>query len=299
MPFKFHCLRSFLRLVINLNSDDFLNKFRFIALIFFLCLTFSACEKVIEFDLSKSEEAIVIEANLTNSKEPITVLLSKTSPYFGAKTDHTVSGAIVSIRAEGGKPKYLEETEPGVYKLDRIIASTGHWYIVDVEYEGIIYSSRSFMNEPVGIVDISFSYVDGLGFFDSGYKLICYLRDPGNIENYYRLKFYVNDKLIDDKGELSLYTDKLFDGNIIGLGQRAIVFQESDTLTIELQSIDKGAYNYFSTLETITGNEMLQSASPANPISNFNNGALGYFSAYSFDRKTVIIKNHIKKQSVP
>jgi hypothetical protein len=83
---------------------------------------------------------------------------------------------------------------------------------------------------------------------------------------------------------------------VIGLGQRSMVFQKTDTLIVELQSIDKATYDYFTTLESISGNVMEQTASPANPISNFNNGALGYFSAYSFDRKIVIIKEYIKEE---
>jgi hypothetical protein len=123
----------------------------------------------------------------------------------------------------------------------------------------------------------------------------CYLRDPAGKENYYRLKFFVNEKPIDDHGEISLYSDKLFDGMVVGLGQRSIVFNDTDTIIIELQSIDKAIYNYFLTLESIAGNEMQQTASPANPISNFSNGALGYFSAYSFVQRKVIVSEYIKK----
>lgn len=260
-----------------------------------MCLSFSACEKVIEFDLSGSKEIIVIEATVTSSKAPFTVLVSKTSPFFGPKTDHAVSGAKVSLRVENGKPKYFFETTPGVYKLEKSAALANYWYIVDIEYEGITYSARSFMNEPVPIVDLSFSYFDGFGFFDSGYKATCFIRDPANKENYYRLKYYVNRKSVDDKGEINLHSDKLFDGKVVGLGQRSVVFKETDTLTIELQTIDKTAYDYFLMLESISGNEVQQTASPANPVSNFNNGALGYFSAYSYERKTVVIKDYIKK----
>jgi hypothetical protein len=109
------------------------------------------------------------------------------------------------------------------------------------------------------------------------------------------MKIYVNGQLQTDEGELNLYSDELFDGKSIGLVQHSTVFQEDDIITIELQSIDKSAYNYFSTLESISGIEIIQSASPANPISNFNNGALGYFSAYSYDRKTINIKEFIQK----
>jgi len=249
---------------------------------------------VIEFNLSDSKEALVIEATITSNKEPFTVLISKTSPYFGADTDNLVSGAKVSVMAENGKKRYFTESSPGVYKLEKTIASVNVWHVITVEYDGVIYTARSFLNEAVPIVDLSFSYFDGFGFFDSGYKVTCYIRDPIGVVNYYRIKYFVNGKPYDDNGEISLYTDKLFDGKSIGIGQRTVVFDKTDTLTVELQSIDKAAYDYFVTLENISGTEIIQSASPANPNSNFNNGALGYFSAYSFERKTVLISDYLK-----
>jgi len=261
---------------------------------FLIVFTFSACEKVIEFDLADSKEAIVIEAIINNNQLPITVRVSKTTPYFGA-TSNPVSGAKVSARSEKGTAKYLIETMPGTYELDKTMAVPGFWYYIDVEYDNITYSARSFLNEPVHIEDVGFSYFNGFGIIESGYEVNTYITDPENIENYYRLKYYVNGKPIIGLGGSTIYSDHLFNGEPIGLGQRSIVFQETDTVTIELQSIDKSAYDYFSTLENISGTNILQSASPANPISNFNNGALGYFSAYSFDRKTLIIKDYIKK----
>jgi len=256
---------------------------------------FSACEKVIEFDLAGSKDAIVIEAVINNDQLPITVRVSKTTPYFGTKKSNPVSNAKVSVRSEKGKAKYLTETSPGIYELKKTVALPGLWYIIDVEYDGITYTARSFLNEPVHIEEVGFSYFDGFGVFDSGYKINTYISDPGNIENYYRLKYYINGKPYNDAGVITLYSDQLFNGKEIGLGHRAIIFKETDTVIIELQSIDKAAFDYFSTLENISGNDILQSASPANPISNFSNGALGYFSAYSFDRKTMIIKDYVRK----
>jgi hypothetical protein len=251
---------------------------------------------VIEFDLSESKEVIVIEASITGNRGPFTVLISKTSPYFGVKTNNLVSGAKVSVRAEKGSPKYFTEISPGVYKLEKTIAMPGYWYVIDVECDGIHYTARSFLNEPVPIIDLTLSYFDGFGFFESGYKINCFLRDLAEKENFYRIKYNVNGKPIDNTGEISLYSDKLFDGKVVGLGQRSVVFSEEDTLMVELQTIDKATYDYFTTLESISGNVLEQSASPANPISNFNNGALGYFSAYSFDRRVLIIKDYLNKK---
>lgn len=272
-----------------------MNKLLSILVILAVSLGFSACEKVIEMDLSESDSVVVIEASINSNKEPFTVLISKTSPYFGVSSSNLVSGAKVSVRAENGKPKYFKELSPGVYKLEKVTAATNVWYVVDVEFEGVTYSARSYLNDTVPIIDFTLSYFDGFGFFDSGYKINCFIRDPVGVENYYRIKYYVNGKASDENGEINLYSDKLFDGKLIGLVQNYAVFNETDVVTAEIQSIDKAAYDYFSTLQQISGIEMIQSASPSNPNSNFNNGALGYFSAYSYDRKTIKISDLLKK----
>lgn len=261
-----------------------------------LVLTILAgCEKTIDIKLSEANEVIVIEAAITNSRIPFSVRVTKTAPYFGTKSIQMVSGAKVSVRVEGGKPKYFTESSPGHYTLEKTIALANFWYILDVEYEGVVYSARSFLNETVPIVNITMSYFDGLGFFDSGYKLNCYVKDPIGKVNFYRLRYFVHGKLVDDKGQISLYSDKFFDGKIIGLGQNSVVFNEKDTLLLELNCIDKAAYDYLSTLENITSSDLMQSASPANPIGNFSNGALGYFTAYSYEKKTIIVSEFIKK----
>jgi hypothetical protein len=273
-----------------------LNKFFVISVLLIISFIFSACEKVIEISLADSKPVIVIEATVTNGKEPFTVLISKTSPYFGTSTKELVSGAKVSLRTDNGKPKYFTEQSPGIYKMEKVTAFVNNWYNVDVEYNGITYSARSYLHAMVPIVDVTISHFDGLGFFDSGYKINCFIRDPVNIDNFYRIKLLIDGMAVNNDGEIDLYSDKLFDGKVIGLVQHsAMVFQDTDVVTVELQAIDQAAYDYFSTLENITGIEMIQSASPANPISNFSNGALGYFSAYSVDRKTVVIKDYLKK----
>ena len=272
-----------------------LNRFIYLPGMLLILFALWACEKVIEFDLKDSEEALVIEATMSNDKLPFTVRVSKTTPYFGNQKSNPVSGAIVSGRSEKGKVKYFDETSPGVYTLDNIVALPGYWYIIDVEYEGIAYSARSYLHETVQIAEVGFSYFNGYGIFDSGYKVNTYIRDPVNADNYYRLKYFVNGQPATNSRGITLYSDQLFNGKATGLTQRSIVFQETDILTIELQSIDKAAYDYFSTLENISWSDIEQSATPANPISNFNNGALGYFSAYSYDRKTLIIKDYIEQ----
>jgi hypothetical protein len=265
--------------------------------IFFILILTSlliSCERVIDYKLDSSDPVIVIEGTLTDSKEPFTVTITKTAPYFGNSESTLVSGAQVSVKVDNGKKHYFTEISPGIYQFGKNFAAPKNWYTLYVEYEGITYTARSYLNESVPLVDCTVTYFEGYGFFDSGYKINCFIKDPPNVENYYRIKMYVNNKVVNNDGEVDVYSDKLFDGKVIGLVQNSsVVFNENDTVVVEVQSIDKAAYNYFSTLESISGLEIIESASPSNPISNFDNDALGYFSAYSFDRRTIIIANYI------
>ena len=105
-----------------------MKTFRFISILLTGIVILNSCEKVIEFDLSESKEVVVIEASITSNRGPFTVLVSKTSPYFGVKTNNLVSGAKVSVRAEKGNTKNFTETSPGVYKLEKTIAIAIPWY---------------------------------------------------------------------------------------------------------------------------------------------------------------------------
>ncbi|HET6559859.1 MAG TPA: DUF4249 domain-containing protein [Prolixibacteraceae bacterium] len=265
----------------------------YIACILLMLFASTSCEEVMDVELKDFKEVIVIEALMASGESPFTVKISKTTPYFNAPSGNPVSGAIVSVKTDKGNVKFFTESKPGLYELHKTHALPGFWYTMEVEYEGVKYTARSYMHEMVQIGDLGFTYFDGFGIFDSGYKVNTFIRDPVGIENYYRLKYFVNGKVHTGLGNFSLYSDQLFDGKAIGLGQRSVVFKKTDTLTIELQSIDKATYDYFSTLESISGLDVLQSVSPSNPISNFDNGALGYFSAYTTDSKTVVIEDYV------
>jgi hypothetical protein len=58
---------------------------------------------------------------------------------------------------------------------------------------------------------------------------------------------------------------------------------QGDVVTVEMQCLDKGVYTFFETLYNV------EDAS-ANPASNIKGGALGYFGAYSFTSKDIVMK---------
>ena len=64
--------------------------------------------------------------------------------------------------------------------------------------------------------------------------------------------------------------------------------KSGDTVTIEMLGIDEAVYKYWYSLH-FNGGDGGNIATPANPVTNVSGGALGYFSAQTVDRKTVIV----------
>lgn len=59
-----------------------------------------------------------------------------------------------------------------------------------------------------------------------------------------------------------------------------------DSVYVILECIDENVYDYFRT----AGGDMSNSASPANPISNISNGALGYFNACTIRSESLVVQ---------
>jgi len=258
-------------------------------ILFFLILLFTGCEKVIEVDLNDANPAIVIEANITNSEKLVEVKISKTSSFFGTDSVQMVSNALVIIENDAGNKVTLKEVKKGIYKTRNLYPMPGREYKITVEVEGQTYEAESVLNYAVEIDSLATEYNSGFAFLKSGYNVNLYFHDPENVKNYYRLNVYVNGKLEQDDGDYIIFDDENINGEYVELKIRRKIFELGDQVTYELISLDKGAYKYFNSLQELMSVNP-GSAAPSNPISNFSNGALGYFSAWSSDSKSVVVE---------
>jgi hypothetical protein len=256
-----------------------------------LNIFFSSCEKVIDIDLNSKEPQIVIEGNITNLQGPYTVLLSQTVNFNEDNNFPTVSGAAVTLSDDIGNSEILTETSPGVYVTSTTQGICNRNYTVKVVADGKEYIATSYLHEPVSIDTLTITTETT---HNGSKKTISVgFTDPEGISNYYRFI-----KTINNIAQTTIYVedDLLQDGNaidqpLLSKYQDETTIETGDNVAVSLQVIDKNVYNYFRTLNQLSGGSGLinQSTSPANPISNFNNGALGYFNAYSVTFKELKI----------
>ncbi len=245
----------------------------------------TSCTKVIDINLNDAAPQIVIEGNISNGAGPYQVQISRTINFSDANIFPKVSGALVIISdINSALSDTLIENSPGIYNTKSIKGLVGHSYQLSVLANGNLYTSQSTIPQSVNLDTITFHKTNFFGNFQV--NPVVNFMDPSNIINYYSFSLTVNGV---KKEDTYLYTDRLADGKTINQEIGLDSLKIGDNVKIEMRCIDKGVYDYYFTLPQVTGNSF-QSISPANPLSNISNKALGYFSAHTSQIKEAIVK---------
>ncbi|MGC8751186.1 DUF4249 domain-containing protein [Hydrotalea sp.] len=251
----------------------------YIALLF-LSVLFS-CKKIINIDLKNVAPQLVIEGTVTNSS-PAQVLLSKTVNFSADNVFPPVTDATVTISDLHGNVYPLLQTSPGTYTNNNLIGTPGTTYRLQVVQGGNTYTASSTMPQQVNLDAL---LTDNIVFAG---KIIPIIQpqytDPADVANYYWFIEYING--VENK-RIFVWDDNLTNG---GVSTRPLIEPDStintgDTIMVEMRCIDKPIYQYVRGLQDLQNN----AATPANPTSNISGGVLGYFSAHTRQRKSVVI----------
>ena len=261
-------------------------KFPFYIILLFFLL--SSCEEVIEFPLKDVSPAVVIEGTVTTLPGPYRVIISQTTDYYNPGYLPHLSGALVFVKDSKGHYWHFKEKKQGIYENNEFRGTPGITYSLQIEWKDQFFSATSVMQEPVPIDSLHARYFPGSRFADPGYIIIIYFTDPPGKGNYYRIRMMRGDKT---STVIYVLDDQLTDGNLIPYYLFGASYESGDTAVVELQSIDKGVYEYMLTLSSVTASSQSGSTTaPANPVTNLSGGALGYFGALAVSRDTIIIE---------
>ena len=265
----------------------------------------TSCEKVIDIDLINTEPKVVIEATITDTEGPHKVYISKTSDYFEPGKYPAISNGLVIISDDAGVVDTCIEIEPGVYQTTKIEGKPDSYYSLFVETEGKTYTAETYMPEKVELDSVTYMFTNAVSpESNDGYLIKCQFVDPVEQENYYRVKTFKNgDFFIENGNEFVIWDDVLFDGVNADIPAKrgGEMFCLYDTISIELLTINKKTFQYYTSLinslasgsggmGSIGKKMIIGAAAPVNPPTNLSNGAAGYFAAYCISKKSVIIE---------
>ncbi|WP_160292062.1 DUF4249 domain-containing protein [Pedobacter lusitanus] len=252
---------------------------------------FSACEKVIDVKLDSAATRIVIEGQITANAGPYKVSVSESKDFDGDNSFPARNDAIVEIKdMTSGVSETLVNKSAGVYETSSMQGVGGHTYQMTVRLSGKTYIATSTM--PLKAIKVDKLYAKRFDLDADKIFMVPEYTDPVGKGNYYRIRQWVNNVLVkgsfvrdDDATDGRTYNNQLYYETDAKFGNPLI--NNGDLMTVELQCIDKGAYTYYRTLNTTTGQE---GDTPANPISNISGGALGVFNACQSTNITSIAK---------
>lgn len=253
----------------------------------FAVLLFSSCQKVIDVNLNDAAPQYVVEANLFEGTNAFNVHVAKTTDYFGTSPQQQVNDAIITLSDEAGNSVTIPFTGNGNYTIPAFTAVKGSIYKLEVQAGGNTFTASSKVVGAVPIDSVSFEYKEAEGaFLDAGYDVVCYLSDPAGDKNNYRLILTQNDTLQNKPNDLYLFDDKYNNGKLVKANYRQR-FRPGDNLKFELRTMDDTVYEFYKTLANILSNQ--NGPAPANPLSNFSGGALGYFGAFSVSKAAITL----------
>jgi Domain of unknown function (DUF4249) len=238
-----------------------------------------SCHKTITLNLNSIPPQIVIEGEVTDSAGPYTVTINQSVSFYADNSFPAVSGAFVSI-SDGKVTDNLTETSPGVYITHILQGKPGNTYTLTVLARDTTFTAVSTMPQPVALDSVTFQTRSLLK--TNQITPIANFQDPAGIKNYYQFLLYING--VPFTRDIFVFDDRLSDARYINnkLFLDSAYLQVGDQVQVKMNGIDANVYNYFYQLSVSSGAGLFNAtASPANPGSNIDNGAFGYFSAHT------------------
>jgi hypothetical protein len=245
-----------------------------------LMLFCASCSKVIDVKLDDSVSQVIIEGEITNNKGPYTITVTESVNFgetnnFPGRDDATV----IIQDLTGNTTETLTSKGDGTYQTAKLLGVAGHTYQLTVTLDSKLYTASSTI--PLTAVKLDRVYAKKFALDNDQVFMVPAFKDPVGKGNYYRIRQWVNDipikgtfTISDDAADGLTNNGQLFYSTAAADGNPLI--NNGDTMTAELQCVDKDVYDYFRTLGTTIDQN---AATPSNPLTNFTGGAMGVFNA--------------------
>ena len=265
-----------------------MKKYKLYIAALLLSLTALSCTKVIDLKLGNETGKLVIEANVTNKHGQQFIQLSQNVPFTNTNTYPPVTGATVSVSDNQGNTYPFTEGPPGSYYSAAFEGVAGNTYTMTVSANGATYSANSVMPALVPLDSLTFKKNE---FKSTGNlrQVTVHYQDPPGITNQYRFILTINSVQVKD---IFVLNDAFSDGRYVDfdLVETKADIHPGDTATVEMQCIDKSVYTYWFTLMQQSFNNPGGEVAPSNPPTNITPLCLGYFSAHTTQRETIIVR---------
>lgn len=253
-----------------------------------LTIILISCERVIDVSIDNVEKKYVIEGQITDNANSVRVNISQTIDITDSNKFVGVETAEVTLSENGNPAVKLVHAGGGIYRAN-MTGVRGRTYTLTIKTGGKTFTSASVMPAKA---EFDTLYVTERMFLGKMRKLATVeFTDPLGTGNAYRFVQYIDGQ---KENTIFVIDDKLVDGRkviyeLLIFGDQDYTLKTDDQLRVEMRCIDMPGYQFWYSL-TQSSLGQSQSASPGNPITNIKGGALGYFSAQTFQARNIAVK---------
>jgi hypothetical protein len=261
--------------------------------LFLVLLLSGSCEKVIDIKVPDTDPVPVIEAVLEQDSLCRVQLSSTMDIFDDLEILPFIENAVITLSDDLGANEVLIYKGMGQYEGLLLRGSVGRTYTLTVVVEEVEYKAESVLR-PVVPID-SISIIAGLPSNPNSIYRRVYLHytDPVGAKNNYFIKFFYFPNSSANTSWNIERSYLLNDANRNGQAVEQYLFaqpmESGDVIFAELRSIDQAVFDYYFSINDALYGGGFTSAAPANPDSNFSNGALGYFGAWSKSLEILMI----------
>jgi hypothetical protein len=286
-------------------------KYNILIIFILMALSFSACQEDITIPFDNTYARLVVDGSMTTDTGRHFVRLTKSGDALNDKAIIPVENAIVSI-SDGDTSFMLTSFKniKGLYATDSTVFGTpGRVYTlnisnVDINDDGVNeqYHASCLMKNENPIDSIGIRYFATNAHY-KGWSIFLFMKDytPGG-DNYYLTKAYINGNLVTDSimEYMNIADNSSFKGGYYASQAYTLMYDKKDErldtgnmLTLEVDCITKEYLDYISAyIQEYYPKIPIFSGPSANIPTNLEpkDKAIGFFSAYSVQRKTLKYK---------
>lgn len=263
---------------------------RYLIIFLFTVVTLVSCDEPIRLDLNQTQPKTVIEAQVTNKPGYQYVKVSRSMGFYESGKTPRITNADVTVEDDLGNvftfihnPNEHPDSS-GIYiPSSPFVGEAGKTYRLRVDIAGEVFTGEDMMHSVIPIDSIKYEIdddqVEDPNEEGKVYELLLFAREPQDEDNYYLFKFYRNDSLIYYNETDIYFTDDAFLGEEINGVPSPVYYGKNDVGRVEVYSLSRVGYVYFSDLWTLLNNDGggMFGPIPSSPRTNLTNGAIGFF----------------------
>ncbi len=243
-----------------------------------------SCEETVQLDLDQAPNKLIIEAFVTNQPGQQFVRVSRSVEFYQPIRSTPVTNAVVTLEDNMGTVvDFLQGSQVGLYLPPvSFVGQVGNSYHLSVSVDNQVYEAEDQMM-PV-------TSIDSLGYEinedemkdpkdeNKFYEITLFAKEPQETKDYYLFKFYRNgEQVVGFNNDIYFSDDTALGESINGLPS-PVFYSQSDTARVNMLSLTRAGYLFFNDLSLLINNDGgMFGPPPANPRTNFSNGAFGFF----------------------